>query len=123
MTREAQQVYSELVQFGKPRGPDLPLCRRLSPLALRCTNLQLLLQCGLCPLLATSRIPGHVASTSALPPAADIRAPKSAFALISSAVPPGADSQDGGAVGPEVTLCCHRGPDAIVTGNQWRRWW
>jgi hypothetical protein len=40
MTREAQQVYSELAQFGKPRGPDLPLCRRLSPLALRCANLR-----------------------------------------------------------------------------------
>ena len=25
MTREAQQVYSELAQFGKPRGPKLHL--------------------------------------------------------------------------------------------------
>ncbi len=40
MTREAQQVFPELAQFGKPRGPDLPLCRRLSPLALRCANLR-----------------------------------------------------------------------------------
>jgi hypothetical protein len=24
MTREAQQVYSELAQFGKPRGPIFP---------------------------------------------------------------------------------------------------
>ena len=35
MTREAQQVFSELAQFGKPRGPDLPLCRRLPPPALQ----------------------------------------------------------------------------------------
>ena len=40
MTREAQQVYSELAQFGKPRGLDLSLCRRLSPLASRCAYLQ-----------------------------------------------------------------------------------
>ncbi len=33
----------------------------------------------------------------------------SAFALISSAVPPGADSQGGGAVGPEVTHSGSRG--------------
>lgn len=33
MTREAQQVGSELAQFGKPRVRDLSLCRRLSPLA------------------------------------------------------------------------------------------
>ncbi len=53
--------------------------------------------------MAISGGSGQVAGTTALPPATDIRAPKSAFALISSAVPPGADSQDGGAVGPEVT--------------------
>ncbi len=59
--------------------------------------------------MATSRSPGQVAGTTALPPATDIRAPKSAFALISSAVPQGADSQDGGAVGPEMTHSGSRG--------------
>ncbi len=63
-------------------------------------------QCIL-PLMAISRSSGHAVGTTALPPATDIRAPKSAFALISSASPSGADSQDGGAVGPEVTQPGH----------------
>ena len=44
-----------------------------------------------CPHMAISGLSGHVASTSALPPTADIRMPMSAFALIASASPPGAD--------------------------------
>ncbi len=73
-----------------------------------------------CRLMAISRSPGHVAGTTALPPATDIRAPKSAFALISSAVPPGADSQDGGADGPEVTQSGSRQsstPTAMTTAH------
>jgi hypothetical protein len=40
MTRGAQKVYSELAQFGNPRGLDLSLCRRLWPLVSRCAYLQ-----------------------------------------------------------------------------------
>ncbi len=46
---------------------------------------------------------GHVAGTSALPPIADLRAPMSAFALITSALPPGADFPGGIAEGPFLT--------------------
>ncbi len=52
---------------------------------------------------ATSRLPGRVAGASALPPAADIQAPKSAFAPIASASPPGADLTGGVADGPLLT--------------------
>ncbi len=66
--------------------------------------------------MATSRLSEHVAGTSALPLTADIRAPKSAFALISSALPPGTDLPGGvpGAVadGPVVAL----GGRVTVTG-------
>ncbi len=68
-----------------------------------------LLQSADSQLLAISRSPGQAVGTTGLPPATDIRAPKSAFALISSAVPPGADSQDGGADSPKVTRTCHGG--------------
>ncbi len=68
------------------------------------------------PLVAISRSPGQVAGTTALPPATDIRAPKPAFALVSSAAPPGADAQDGGAVGPEVTLT-GRGLLSAISGD------
>ena len=43
------------------------------------------------------------------PPTTDIRAVTSAFTLISSALPPGADSQDGAADSPNVTLSGHLG--------------
>ncbi len=62
---------------------------------------------GLCPLLANNGLPGHVAVTSALPPTADVRAAMSAFAPISSASPPGADSPGGVAEGPFLTLSGH----------------
>ncbi len=58
-------------------------------------------------LMATPRPSSHACGTPDLPSASDIRAPKSAFALISSAVPPGADSQGGGAVGPYLTQSRH----------------
>ena len=48
-------------------------------------------------------LPGHRRATSGLPSASDIRAPKSALALISSALHPGTDLLGGGAVGPKVT--------------------
>ncbi len=51
-----------------------------------------------CPLVANNGLSGHVASTSALPPTADLRVSMSAFAPISSASPPGADLPDGAAV-------------------------
>ncbi len=60
------------------------------------------------PHMAKSRLPGHVAGTSALPLTTDIRAPKSAFAPISSASPPGADLPGGVAEGPFLTLSGHR---------------
>ena len=69
-----------------------------------------------CLLLAISRSSRGRARSSASPAAADIRAPKSAFALISSGVPPGADSQGGGAVGPEVTRSGH--PDGVENALQ-----
>ncbi len=56
-----------------------------------------------CLVLSRKQSSGHAIGTTALAPATDIRAPKSAFALISSAVRPGADSQDGGADSPKVT--------------------
>ena len=68
-------------------------------------------------LLATSGGSDHAAGTTTLPPANDIRAPKSAFALISSAEPPGADSQDGGAVGPEVV---ESGCGAVAVGSTYQ---
>ncbi len=49
----------------------------------------------------------HVASTSALPPTADLRAAASAFRPIPSASPPGADLPDGAAVGPLMTRRRH----------------
>ena len=61
------------------------------------------------PLVAKKRSSSHARGRSGLPPATDIRAVTSAFALISSAIPPGADSQDGGAVGPKVTQSSHGG--------------
>ncbi len=61
-----------------------------------------------CPVVATSRLPGHVAGTSALPPKVDIRAPKSAFAPISSASPPGADLPGGAPVRLLLTQSRHR---------------
>ena len=53
--------------------------------------------------MARLGLPGHRRATSGLLSASDIRAPKSVFALISSAYPPGADSQNVGAVGPYLT--------------------
>ncbi len=44
---------------------------------------------------------GHWRASRA--PGRPLERPTSAFALISSAVPPGADSQDGGADSPKVT--------------------
>ncbi len=60
------------------------------------------------PLLANTGLSGHVASTSALPPTMDLRAPMSAFRPIPSASPPGAALPDGAAVGPLMTLSGHR---------------
>ncbi len=57
--------------------------------------------------MANKRSSDHLRATSGLPPATDIQAPKSAFALISSAVPAGADAQDGGADSPKVTQGGH----------------
>ncbi len=45
--------------------------------------------------MATSRLPGHIAGTSALPLASDIQMPMSAFRPISSASLPKADFQRG----------------------------
>ncbi len=69
--------------------------------------------------MAKKRSFGHARGRSGLPSATDIRASKSAFALISSAVPPGADSQDGGAVGPDVTPSRPMGDE--VYGHQANR--
>ncbi len=44
-----------------------------------------------CLLLANNGLSGHVASTSAPPPRADIRWPMSGFALFTSASPPTPD--------------------------------
>ena len=49
--------------------------------------------------MANNGLPGHVAGTSALLPTADVRAPMSALAPISSASPPGADLPGGVAEG------------------------
>ncbi len=56
-----------------------------------------------CLFLAINGLSGHVAGTSALPPIAEVRGPMSAFALISSASPPGADLPAGVAEGPLLT--------------------
>ena len=56
-----------------------------------------------CRFLAKKRSSGQVASPSALRLTTDIQAAVSAFTLISSAVPLGADAQDSGADRPEVT--------------------
>jgi hypothetical protein len=55
------------------------------------------------PLLARLGLPGHHRATSGLPSTSDIRAPKSALALISSALHPGTDLLGGGAEGPNLT--------------------
>ncbi len=60
-----------------------------------------------CPLMANNGFPGHVAGTSALLPTADVRAPMSALAPISSASPPGADLPGGVAEGPFLTQSGH----------------
>ena len=60
-----------------------------------------------CPLMANNGFPGHVAGTSALLPTADVRAPMSALAPISSASPPGADRPGGVAEGPFLTRSGH----------------
>ena len=57
--------------------------------------------------LATSRGTRHWPAKLDLPPAAEIRAPKSAFALISSALTPGTDLQGGAAEGPNLTRWRH----------------
>ncbi len=62
-----------------------------------------MLQCK-SPLMANLGLPGHRRATSGLPSASDIRAPKSALALISSALHPGADLLGGCAEGPNLTL-------------------
>ncbi len=60
-----------------------------------------------CPLLANNGLPGYVAGMSALLPTADVRAPMSALAPISSALPPGADLPGGVAKGPFLTQSGH----------------
>ncbi len=62
-------------------------------------------------LLAINGLSGHVAGTSALPPIAEVRAPMSALAPISSASPPGADLAGGVAEGPFLT---RSGPDIAL---------
>ena len=56
-----------------------------------------------CRLLAISGCSSHAASTTALPPTADIRSAMSAFAPIPSASPPAGDLLGGAARGPLVT--------------------
>ena len=58
MTREAQQVFSELAQFGKPRGPDLPLCRRLPPPALQVAKFGVDQRTPMSHIVQVSRTPG-----------------------------------------------------------------
>ena len=68
---------------------------------------------GLGLVMAITGLSGHVASTSALPPTADLRVSMSAFAPISSASPPGADLPGGVAEGPLLTHSrrrCQVGP-------------
>jgi hypothetical protein len=56
-----------------------------------------------CPLLANNGLPGHVASTSAPPPRADIRWPMSVIVPISSASSPKADVAAVGRESPKLT--------------------
>ncbi len=91
---------------GHPRAPRQQAEQMAAPTSAASPS-ENPLPTGSRPQMAISRSPGQVAGATALPPATDIRAPKSAFALTSSAVPPGADAQDVGAIGPEVT---HSGP-------------
>ena len=64
--------------------------------------------------MANSGCSGHVVGTTALPLRADLRAPKSAFAMISSAVPPDPDAQDGGADSPNLV---ESGCGAVAVGS------
>ncbi len=54
-------------------------------------------------LLARKRSSSHLRATSAHTPATDIRAVTSAFALISSVLPPGTDLRGGASEGPNLT--------------------
>ncbi len=69
---------SDAVDGSRQRHRDVP-------------QIRLPLRSGLSLLMATSGLSGHVASTSALPPTADVRVSMSAFVPIASASPPGAD--------------------------------
>ena len=64
-------------------------------------------------LVAISGLSGHVASTTALPPTADLRVSMSAFPPTSSASPPGADLPGGAAVRLLLTLSGHWGRCAL----------
>ncbi len=55
------------------------------------------------PLLARKRSSSHARGRSGLPPTTDFRAVTSAFALISSALPPGTDLLGDAAEGPNLT--------------------
>jgi hypothetical protein len=68
---------------------------------------------GECLVLAKKRSSGHARGRSGLPPTADFRAVTSAFALISSALPPGTDLLGGAAEGPFVTQPGHSGSPAL----------
>ncbi len=118
------QPVNEARDLGEQRSWDGDLCdpnrrtnvpfscsRWLPPPASQGANIRQLLQSADGLLLANNGLSGHVAGTSALPPTTDIRAPKSAFAPISSASPPGADLHGGVAEGPFLTRSRH-----------WRGW-
>jgi hypothetical protein len=71
--------------------------------------------------LARKRSSGHASGTSGLLSASDIRTTKSAIALILSALPPGTDSQGGGADGPNVTRSGSLSAQAQRSGKGSRR--
>jgi hypothetical protein len=67
------------------------------------------------------RSSSYARGRSGLPPTTDFRAAKSAFPPISSASPSGADSQGGGAKGPNLTHRRHRarwGPPPFEIGRE-----
>ncbi len=88
------------------------------------SQIRLMGKIGKSPALARPGLPGHRRATSGLPSASDIRPPKSAFALISSALPSAPDSQDGGAEGPNLTQTGSRfrpiGGLLIAKRRHWR---